>query len=234
MFFYWHHAYKLEKGRNLMSSGTIERCKKLCGGLAESCIIDNPHQLKCIADIVVNKSFIISLLISDIQARYFQNEQVQEIEELMSVTNELSNWIKYLQLTSDLKNLYSLMSDTAQAEKRKELRFPLPQASHKYLSMHILLPEGPLPVTIMNFSQSGIQFRSPSPIGINDIHEYTIQTYHIISKETRFKAQIKYLAREKEGFIAGAHIEEIEDRQTFNFFNDIYDFIFEIQKTLVL
>ena len=46
-----------------MGDKIIDRCKLICGGISENCIIDNTRHLDCIADMVINKTSGISLLL---------------------------------------------------------------------------------------------------------------------------------------------------------------------------
>lgn len=111
-----------------MGDNIVDRCKLICGGVSESCIIDNTRHLDCIADMVINKTSAISLLLGR-AVKESPDEAAQSIYSAMTISNELSNWVKYLQMTRNLKHLNELQWDVGISHRRKEARYPFPKIS---------------------------------------------------------------------------------------------------------
>ena len=212
-----------------MGDKIVDRCKVICGGVSESCIIDNTRHLDCIADMVINKTSGISLLLGR-ALREGPDEASQNIHNAMTISNELSNWVKYLQITRDLKHLNALHWNVGISDARKVARYPLPKIYEKYISMKVTLPGRSVPVSIIDFCQRGTQFQSPEPLEPGAATECTLTTTYNIKKEVHFRMMIKYCSLRGDGYLIGAHIDEVDDSSEFNFFNNIYDFIVEIEK----
>ena len=104
-----------------------DRCKRICGEKLDDCYVNRKEQLLCISDMVVNKTASIMMALS----ASLQMDDTEFLKETardsLSDTCELSNWIKYLQIVPDLQNLSSLVLDADSAEKRTEIRYPLPK-----------------------------------------------------------------------------------------------------------
>ncbi len=207
----------------------VDRCKLICGGVSENCIIDNTRHLDCIADMVINKTSSISLLLGR-ALREDPDEAARNIQSARTISNELSNWVKYLQITRNLKHLNAIHGDIGISDERKVARYPLPKIYEKYVSMKITLHGRSVPVSIIDFCQRGTQFQSPEPLEPGTPTECVLTTTFNIKKEVCFRMMIKYCSLRDHGYLIGAHIAEVNDSSEFNFFNNIYDFIVEIEK----
>jgi hypothetical protein len=212
-----------------MRDKIVDRCKVICGGVSEDCIMDNTRHLDCIADMVINKTSGISLLLGK-ALREYPNEAAEEIRDAMTILKELSNWVKYLQVTRNLKQLNALQSNAGISDVRKVTRYPLPDVYEKYISMKVTLPGRSIPVSIIDFCQRGAQFKSPDPIEPGIATTCTLSTQFNIKKEVHCSMTVKYCSPRDGGYLIGAHVTEVDDSSDFNFFNNIYNFIIEIQK----
>ncbi len=212
-----------------MGDKIVDRCKLICGGISENCIIDNTKHLDCIADMVINKTSGISLLLGR-ALRGSPDEATQNIHKAMTISIELSNWVKYLQMTQNLKHLNELQWDVGISHRRKVTRYPLPKIYEKYISMKVNLLERSVPVSIIDFCQRGAQFQSPEAFKLDAAAECTLTTTGIIKKDVHFSIRIAYCSLRGDGYLIGAHIDKVGESSEFNFFNNIYDFIVEIEK----
>ncbi len=212
-----------------MEDKIVARCKAICGGASESCIIDNAKHLDCIADMVINKTTCVSLLLSR-ALRQSPDEAAQNIHIAMTILNELFNWVKYLQMSRNLKHLNALHKDVGISQRRKMARYPLPKKYEKHISMKVTLPDRSIQVSIVDFCQRGTQFRSPEPLKPDAVAECTLAATYSRKKEVHFSKSIKYCSLREDGYLIGAHIDEVGDSSEFNFFNNIYTFIAEIEE----
>ena len=212
-----------------MGNKIVDRCKVICGGVSENCIIDNTRHLDCIADMVINKTSGISLLLGK-ALRGIPDEATRNIQSAVTISNELSNWVKYLQMTRNLKHLNELHRDAGISHRRKVVRYMLPKIYEQYISMEVNLPDRSVPVSIIDFCQRGELFQSPEPFKPGEAVECTLTTMQNIKKKVHFRIGIKYCCAKGDGYLIGAHIEKVGDSSEFNFFNNIYDFIAEIEK----
>lgn len=212
-----------------MGDKIVDRCKVICGGVYENCIIDNTRHLDCIADMIINKTSGISLLLGR-ALREGQDQAVQDIQNAMTISNELGNWVKYLQMTRNLKHLNELNLDVGISHRRKMDRYQLPKIYERYISMKVHLPDRSFPISIIDFCQRGTQFQSPEPLKTGAAVPCTLTTTHNIKKKVDFRIRVKYCCPKGDGYLIGAHIYEVGDSSDFNFFNNIYDFIAEIEK----
>jgi len=212
-----------------MGDKIVDRCRVICGGVSESCIIDNTKHLDCIADMVINKTSGISLNLSRALIES-PHEAAQHIHNAMTISNELSNWVKYLQITRNLKHLNALHCNVDISDTRKVARYPLPKIYEKYISMKVTLPDRSVPVRIIDFCQRGTQFQSPEPLEPGAVMECTLTTTFNIKKAVHLRMMIKYCSLRDDGYLIGAHIDVVDDSSEFNFFNNIYDFIVETEK----
>ena len=212
-----------------MGEKIVDRCKVICGGVSESCIIDNTKHLDCIADMVINKTVGISLLLSR-ALRESPDEAAQNIHNAMTISNELANWVKYLQMTRNLKHLNDLHRNEGIFHRRNAVRYQLPKIYEEYITMKVNLPDRNVSVRIIDFCQRGARFQSPEPLKTGAALDCTLRTTNNINKKMHFRISIKYCCASGDGYLIGAHIDEIGNNSEFNFFNNIYDFIAEIEK----
>lgn len=215
--------------RVIMGDKIVDRCKVICGGVNESCIIDNIRHLDCIADMVINKTSGISILLGR-ALRESPDEAAQKIHNAMTISNELANWVKYLQMTRNLKHLNALHLAVGISHRRKVARYQLPKIYEKYILTKVHLLDRSVPVGIIDFCQRGVRFQSPEPFKTGAAVECTVMIMHNINKKVHFRIVIKYCCASGNGYLIGAHIDKVGDNSEFNFFNNIYDFIAQIEK----
>jgi hypothetical protein len=211
-----------------MDEKVIERCRRICGNFSDKCFIKNGEQVACIADIIINKASVSLLGLEQVQGETgLSKSAYTNLELSIKAINELVNWVKFLQLSHDLRELVTISHEDAPG-KRSETRYPLPEVYQQYISTHIKVSDSYLPVLLLNFSQSGLQFKSPVEVSNNAVVECILTTSHAIRKKVHFKAVCKYCTSLINGeFVVGAKILEVSDNLIFNFFLDVYEFINE-------
>jgi hypothetical protein len=206
-----------------------DRCKRICGSADRHCYIHRNEQISCIADIVINKTAGISMFLGMSLKQSGAGAGDEYVRESISASNELSNWIKYLQLAGNLRELSSLVLDANPGEKRTEIRYPLPEAHSIHIAAHVGLPgyNMPVAVAVTNFSQSGVQLKCPEPLETGTRVDGRVFPALYEDRETPFGAVIKYCAKHEGGHLVGARVVEVSGGTTFNFFNSIYRCITE-------
>lgn len=203
----------------------IDRCRRICGEADKNCYVNSKDQLKCITDVVINRTAGISMLLGFTLNEKEKASIDEGIRESLAMANELSNWVKYLQMISDLKELSSLVLDSDSAEKRKEVRYPLPNYLRDSIGVKIKLAGAAAPAVLVNFSQSGLQIKSAEPLAVGSRIECCLALPHPAENEVTFKATVRYSSGG--GGFAGAQIEEVSGVKVFNFFNNVHYFIME-------
>ena len=210
----------------------IERCKRICGGVSDCCIT-NSKQAACISDMVINKVSGIKLLIEELAlAESGRDELKEKLAIALKNIDELTNWVKFLQIVHDLRLLGSLSPADNPSEKRKESRYPLPAAYQNYLRLKIHAGASWTPAHLLNFSRYGMQFRYACPLDLNEVHQCVLSTARSFRNAVSFKARVSNCRRQNEEFIIGATIEEVEDSGIFNFFESAYNLVMEICRDL--
>ncbi|MGD0887375.1 MAG: PilZ domain-containing protein [Thermodesulfovibrionales bacterium] len=211
-----------------MAARLSERCRRICGTMSEDCFIKNQNQILCLSDMVINKISGILVIVESAAEKNQRDESRQFFDEALRNMRELLNWVKFLQVAHDLRVPSLLAYETNVPEKRKQTRYPLPEVYHKYIVMKINISGSFVSVLLTNFSQGGMQFKSPEPLDIDAIKECLLHTTHMAEKEAFFTVRIKYCANHNGEYLIGAEIEEISDSITFDFFNNVYDFMVEM------
>jgi hypothetical protein len=201
----------------------IDRCRRICKTPDKQCFINSREQLNCIADMVINKAAGISMLLELSLLEEEKDIIDEDIMESISSANELSNWIRYLQMVGDLHELSSLVLDSDSSEKRKEIRYPVPEILSEKISVRVKRSGEIMPVRLTNFSQSGLQIKSPEPLDIDHLGEFSIASADTEARELTLKASIRYCWEQDGKFVMGARIEELLGSATFNFFTNVYD-----------
>lgn len=210
-----------------------ERCRRICGDEIRDCFMGNKRQLDCIADMVVNKisntkGFIESAMGNDPKGKLARN-----LDSAVISLNELLNWVKFLQISHDLKGLSLLSSRAATPERRKEVRYAVAKNYSSLLSVHINLSDSKVAVTLTDFSQRGMQFISPSALEMDSTVDGTLSSAGPRGKKVvTFKLRIRHCIKDEQRYIVGGRILEIFDASTFNFFENIFDFISQIKEDL--
>jgi len=210
-----------------MDEKLIERCTRICGEAGAKCFVDDSNQLQCIADIVSNKAYVISLILETARQEQDTEAALGHIDKAQRVANELGNWVKFLLLTHDLRELCRLADDTKDPERRHEVRYRLPEVYQRYIVLEVGRTGVTMPVRLINFGQNGLQFAAGEPVEVNAYLECTLTTDHPVGKELAFVATVKYCYERDGEFIVGARVEETSDRTTLNFFNNVFEFLKE-------
>lgn len=208
-----------------------DRCKRICGNVDKPCYVDNKNHIGCLTDSIINRTSAICMMLN-----YSINETDKEaldnnIKDSLAIANELSNWIKYIQLIGNLQKLLPLVLNSDAGEKRREIRYPLPDAFTEDFKTQIKMNCAPMPSALVNYSQSGVQLMTPEPIGPGSVIECRLSagTSNNGSKGVPFKAKIVYSVESMDGFVTGAKLEEVFGSPVFNFFNSVHGLIIETQ-----
>jgi hypothetical protein len=207
-----------------MSESLHERCLRLCGKDAQSCFMNNAGQLTCLSDMLINKAYGLSSIMEMIQSEDNSESTRELIDESIGITEEIINWVKYLQVTRDLKQTIHCALDSSQSNKRKELRFPFPESLRKQITFRAMCEEQMQEVQLVNFSKSGLQFVCSNPVkeGSGVEAELTAVTPN---KTLKLNATVKYVMEQDESFVVGTSIEDVSNRSDFNFFRGVMEFI---------
>lgn len=211
-----------------MSELMLERCKRICNGHAGGkCLINHESQVSCVSDMVINNVLGIASVIEMAKCETDPSIASEYLDEAMGISNELVNWVRYLQLTRDISKVAAMVAAPPQSQnKRREPRYDMPEAFGKYMSMRIVAPGPGVPATIKNFSTSGLQFRYSGPEINADVLDCVLTTNHIaIHKQVSYKCEPRYVSAEADGFLVGANVVEVSDSREFNFFKNVFDFI---------
>lgn len=200
------------------------RCREICGDDVRSCFIDNQNQIDCIADMVLNKVFAVSLCIEPVLND--SNEEMNRLylNQAMHALNELTNWIKYLQVVKDIR-LLAAVSEDRLSDRRRESRYPLPEIYHRHLKFLVAVSDIGIPARLVNFSRHGLSFVIADELSVDALHRCMISTAQTIKKETSFTIRVRHCAGHADGFLVGAEIEDVSDGQSFDFFENIVSYI---------
>lgn len=213
-----------------MISRVSDRCRNICGEPDEHCYINSEKRLNCIADLVINKTMGVSLMLDSAMEECTQENLMQYLT-LSSVTiNELSNWIKYLQLVQDLKELSSLELDSTNTEKRQEIRYPMPKELTDEIRIALAGPKGEVSVTVTNFSQRGLQVQSPVAMQKGTQLECVIIQRDDLGLAMHLKAEVRYCAGKQSSYVMGLKVHELSGKTVFNLFSVIYSLV--VQKRI--
>jgi hypothetical protein len=214
-----------------MSEKMKERCKRICGSARSDCFSRNAKQLACLSDLVINSVCAISSVLEMARAEQDREAATDLMDKAMDVTRELVNWVKYLQLTHDIRELGPVVRDNAKLQARREWRYPLPEVYKEYIGLNLAHQGVAMPATLINFSKSGLQFRSPVSLETETLIDLRLFTRHVIDKEVAIRARVKYILVEQGDCMAGARIEEIGNQSDFDFFANVLDFIRAIHES---
>lgn len=202
-----------------------DRCGRICGPIERDCYVNRRSQLNCIADLVINKTTGISMILDFALQEPDKNIMDEYIAECLTSAHELANWIKYLQMIKNLQDLSSLVLDADAGDKRSEIRYPMPE---KFSDSVVIVLEGENtpPCSVINFSQSGVQMVGPVDIKIMQHVRGTVMNPRC-SKGTPFAAQVAYCKTDGSVSYVGLRITEVHGAKSFNFFNDVYAAVIE-------
>jgi hypothetical protein len=201
-----------------------KRCREICGDDVRNCFIDNQKQIDCIADMVLNKVFAVSLCIEPVLNDTSEDKNRLYLKQAMHALNELTNWIKYLQVVKDIRLLASVSEDRM-SDRRRESRYPMPEKYQRHLKFLIAVSDIFIPARLVNFSRRGLSFVSADELLVGSSHRCMISTAQTIRKETSFNIRVRHCAEHADGYLVGAEIEDISDGLSFDFFENIVSFI---------
>lgn len=202
------------------------RCQRICGNSEKNCFISNRNQLMCISDMILNKVAVTSMLLESVIQGNSESNGSKEAEVALKSLDELTGWIKFLQMAHDLRETIGIFNENRIAEKRKEMRYPLPEIYQKYIGLSIHVHGSVISVQLLNFSQSGMQFKSPEDLAVGSVIEGIFFTErHPIKKGVSFIAVVRHCSKLDEGFNVGVQITAVQDDSTLDFFMDVHDFI---------
>ncbi len=206
----------------------IERCTRICGSL-DDCFINNKKQIECISDILINKAFGTSTILEQL-IKGCQDEGLSlMLREALRGPYEIINWIKYLQIARDLKFSPEPLRYSPD-ERRREMRYPLPEAIQKYIDLTIDVEGRMLGGTITNLSQQGLQFMTTEPLRPGMIYDLKLSSTRSTGKDLFLKIKTVYCNRNEDKFISGAFIVEMPDELSFNFFKNVLDLLLRAPK----
>lgn len=209
-----------------------DRCRRICGGSTEQCYIRNDKQLRCIADMVVNKT---ATIIKGIKTS-LENDDTEALKRaaLLSMKNaaELSNWIQYLQTVSDYTAYSTLVLDATATERRTEIRYPLWDRAQR--KIHVLLNDGADLADILNISQSGMELRTSVEIPGGTVFECQLVADGLRSRAAHFVAESIYSEKSGDAFKCGARILEAGGDKLFNFFGFVHQYIISLEMDSML
>ena len=200
-----------------------DRCRLICGSDDPDCFVMSKNQLNCIADLVINKTTAITMMLSLSLSNKKAYEEGEAIRQAFASTNELTNWIKYLQMVGDMRELHSLVLDSDQNEKRGEIRYPMPEAQADKVGMALADTEGQGFLRVLNFSQSGVRFVSPAPYEVGNVIECCLVSSRG-SRDDRvvFKAEVHNCQGSEGSYQVGARVGEVSGKDAFNFFGNMH------------
>lgn len=207
-----------------MSESLHERCMRLCGKDARSCFINDIGQLACLSDMLINKAYSLSSLLEMIKEDGLPESTSKLIDDSLGITAELVNWVKYLQVTRNLRHTINCSLENADPEHRREIRYPFPEYLNKRIILRAMCDREMQEVNLLNFSPGGLQFVCNHPLKPGRSFEAKLRAVQL-DKTLGFRAVVKYVMEQGENFIVGAAIEEASNSLDFNFFMGVMEFI---------
>jgi len=151
----------------------------------------------------------------------------QNITEALGISRNLIDWVKYLQITHDIRQIRPVSQDEVYSENRAEQRFAFPEVYEQYIQLHLQGQDSEIRAQLVNFSRNGLQFKSPAIFGLNELIEGTLRTRHLVGKTVQFKATARYVLQRGEECITGAKVLEVSDSGDFDFFRSVHEFLLD-------
>ena len=206
-----------------------ERCERICGKSETRCFVSNRKQLKCIADMILNKVSVSSLLLESAIANAPGCEGSEKAGMALKSLDELVSWIKFLQMAHDLRETIELFNGRNTRKNRKqrsEIRYPLPEIYRKYIGLHITGNGAAVQVDLINFGRSGLQFRAPEPFPVGTSMAGVFSTErHPIKREVSFVAVVRHCTPDSGKYKVGVQLDGKHDEVSLDFFLNVHDFI---------
>jgi hypothetical protein len=205
----------------------LERCKKICGESPESCIVESKEQVICIADMVLNKITGLEGFLEFALDETDIDKVREHIGNAKKLLEDLTEWVRFLQISYDLRKLDDLSEDAR--DRRRFKRYPLPEIYQSLINILVFRKQGPVKIKIINFSKKGILFLSPLPFERDSNIEgvVSITAGDTTTKEYSFRAKVIYCTKTDEGYKAGVELQELSKTAEVDFFRIIYNLVFQ-------
>ena len=206
-----------------MGESLHDRCQRLCGDNVQGCFVNDASQLTCLSDMLINKAYGLAALLEMIKDEDLPGSAAELIDESVGITDEIINWIKYLQVTRDLKRTIHTALES-QDSNRSEPRYPFPPMLGEVIVLRVGCEEELREARLVNFSRHGLQFACEHkvPVGRPFVGELKAGQ---VDKHLTFKAVVKYFNEGLEHNVVGAAIEEVSNQSDLNFFRSVLEFI---------
>jgi hypothetical protein len=208
-----------------MNEAIQKRCRRICNGDSGQCFINNKRQLSCLSDMLINNVYGITSVLEFAMEEEHPGSVRENINEALTISRDLINWVKFLQITHDIRHLEPMLNVTTGPNTRSERRYPFPEHYEQYIELTLLADGREMPAKLVNFSRSGLQFRVPLEFTRRDLIEGILRTRHVIGKEVHFKATARYVLVSEDNYITGAKVLEVSDNRDFDFFRSVHEFI---------
>lgn len=211
-----------------MSETIHARCDRLCGDANHECFVNNSSQLTCLADMLVNKVYGLSSVLEILKAEELPDSAREFLDESLDITDELINWVKYLQMTHDIKSMAVSLQSGAEGNRRKEDRFQFPEVLHKHIKLMTGQGDDLKESTLIDFSKSGLQLVTIEPLEPDTVFDAQISAPRV-GKFMQFKARVKHTSEHLGAITVGASLEEANSPNDLHFFHSIMEFISSIK-----
>jgi hypothetical protein len=208
-----------------MSEGIQERCRRICDGKSAQCFISNKKQLSCLSDMLINNVYSIASILEFAMDEEHPHGMRENISEALSISRDLIDWVKYLQITHDIKQIQPLTKKGTYTNNRAEQRYPFPELYEQYIELTLMTRGTEVKAQLVNFSRNGLQFKAPTGFGLNEFVQGTLSTRHLVGKTVHFKATARYVLVGGEEYVTGAKVLEVSDSKDFDFFRSVHEFI---------
>jgi PilZ domain len=124
----------------------------------------------------------------------------------------------------------SLSAGVGMKERRKEIRYGVPEIYQKYVTFKIRKDPGEfVPVELLDFSLYGIKMKDSFVWAVDSPMECVISAPKSLTREIPFSAKVKYCIQNEqgEGYLIGAEIIQNGDHLWLNIFSKVHDYINE-------
>ncbi|RME66377.1 MAG: PilZ domain-containing protein [Nitrospirae bacterium] len=211
--------------RNDDKYNMIERCRNFCGQDRKNCFISDKKQIACISDMVINRvaaiSYILQLLSEDLP-----QEKKNLLEEAERQINSLIDWIRFLELTSDLKRSIDALGHYPK-DRRKEPRFPVTEVLRQFIALEVEVKGFWERVELVNISNSGVLFSSSHefPPGTTLMARLVFLKNPLRSRS--FQLIVKHSRKTQNLYQTGTEVKK-DEAHRIKLFQHIYDYIKDI------
>lgn len=209
-----------------------DRCQRICGEKREDCYVNSKSQINCIADMVINKTTSMGMLLRGALESDDLEFVRDTIRESMNNSTELSNWVRYLQIVPDLQNLSTLVLDADSEERRTEIRYPLPEDKRPFIN--VLLGDGKSEGELVNFSQSGLQVLSTEPFDKGMVLDCQLTARISAAHAISFRAAVMYAVPAGDAHIMGMRVMDVQGGNVFNIFGTVHQLMVDVDMDSIL